>query len=141
MAAFQKFNSFVQNLANGSVNLATDTLKIMLTNTAPSPSANALYGDVSGTETVNGNGYTTGGLAVTGQASSQTSGVEALTGTGVTWTASGAMGAFRYAILYDTTPTSPLKPLVGYWDYGSSLSLTAGQTFAISLSSGILQVS
>ena len=141
MAAYQKFNAFVQTLANGGVNLATDTLKVMLTNTAP-VATNSLYGDISATELANGNGYTTGGVAVTGQTSSQTGGVETLAGSlpNPTWTASGSMGPFRYVVLYDSTPVTPLKPLMGFWDFGSSITLTTGQTFTVSIASGILQI-
>jgi len=35
MAAFQKFNSFVADLAQGVHNLNTNTLKIMFTDVAP----------------------------------------------------------------------------------------------------------
>jgi hypothetical protein len=142
MPAFNKFNALVQTLANGGIALAADTIKIMLTNTPPS-AANALYGDVSGTEVANGNGYTTGGQALTGVTSSQTSGTETVAASGtLTWTGSGGgMAPFRYIVAYDATATSPLKPLLGWWDYGSTLTLAAGQTFVFGVPSGLLQLS
>lgn len=138
MAAFNKFNAFVQTLANGTINLSSDTMKVMLTNTAP-VATNSLYADVSGTELASGNGYGTGGVAVTSQSSSQTGGIETVSGTlaNPTWTATGSMGPFRYAVIYDSTATTPLKPLIGFWDYGSSVTLTSGQTFTVSIASGI----
>lgn len=126
-AAYNKFNLTSQDLSEGVINFASDVFKVMLTNTAP-VATNHLYGDISGNELANGNGYTTGGIssAVTvGNAS----GTETWTATAVTWTASGSMGPFRYVVFYDTTPTSPLKPLVGWWDYGSSVTLNSGETF------------
>ena len=48
----------------------------------------------------------------------------------VTFTASGgAIADFRYAVLYNDTPTSPADALIGYWDYGSTVSLASGETF------------
>lgn len=133
MAAFNKFNQFVGDLANGKYNLASDALKVMLTNTAP-VATNAVYADVSGTELANGNGYTTGGAAVTTTSDTDTSGTVKVILQPVTFTsATGTMGPFRYAILYDTTPTTPLKPLIAWFDYGSSISLNgaSGESFQV----------
>ncbi len=53
-------------------------------------------------------------------------------GTDIVFTASGgAIGPFRYAILYNDTPTSPADPLIGYWDYGSSITLADTETFTV----------
>jgi hypothetical protein len=144
MAAFGKFNAFAQTLANGTINLATDTVKVMLTNTLP-VATNSLYADVSGTELANGNGYTTGGATCTVTSSTQTGGVEKyiVSAASPTWTASGSMGPFRYIILYDTTATTPLKPLIGWWDYGSAVTLSTTQTFTVQFdaTNGVLQIS
>src|SRR5271170_6775473 len=115
MAAFNKFNALVQTFANGTINLNTDTLKVTLSNTAP-VATNSLYGDISSNEVANGNGYTTGGVSVTSQSSSQTGGILSLTGTlaNPTWTATGSMGPFRYVVMYDNTATTPNKPLIGW---------------------------
>ncbi|CAM6004368.1 unnamed protein product [Sphagnum balticum] len=124
----------------GNLNLSSDVLKLMLTNTAP-VATNAVYADVSGTEIASGNGYTTGGATVTSPTSTNASGVQTVSGTiaNPTWTATGAMATFRYVILYDTTASG--SPLLGWWDNGSAVSLTTGQTFTVTASSGFFTLS
>jgi len=52
----------------------------------------------------------------------------------VTFTASGgSFGPFRYVVLYNSTPTSPLKPLIGYYDYGTGITVTSGNSFTVDL--------
>lgn len=138
MASFNKFNAFVEHLAEKVHNLGSDTLKVALTNTAPS-SANSTFSDI--TEISSGNGYTAGGTAATISSSSQTSGTYKLVLADVVFTASGgSIGPFRYAVLYNDTPTSPANPLIGYWDYGSSVTLADTETFTVDFdaSSGVL---
>lgn len=131
MAAYNKFNAFVGYMAEGKMVGSTDAYKVMLTNTAP-VATNSLYGDISGTELANGNGYTTGGAAVGTISDTNTSGtVKFVASADNVFTATGSMGPFRYAVFYDTTPTTPLKPLVGWWDYGSSITLASGETFTV----------
>lgn len=129
MASFNKFNAFVEHLAEKVHNLGSDTLKVALTNTAPS-SANSTFSDI--TEISSGNGYTAGGTAATISSSSQTSGTYKLVLADVVFTASGGLiGPFRYAVLYNDTPTSPADPLIGYWDYGSSVTLADTESFTV----------
>jgi len=132
MAAFNKFNIFVQDIGNKVHNLSSDACKVMLTNTAPT-SSNAVFADI--TEITAANGYTAGGNAASITSYTQTSGTAKLIlADPATWTASGgSIGPFRYAVLYNSTPTSPAKPLIGYWDYGSSVTLAAGETFTVDL--------
>lgn len=141
MVAYNKFNAFVQNIVNGGMNLASDVPKVMLTNTLP-VATNSLYADVSGAEVANGSGYTTGGTAATVTSSTQTSGTLKWILVSVVFTASGAVGPFRYAILYDSTSTTPLKPLIAWWDYGSSISLASGDTFTVAFdgTNGVLTI-
>lgn len=134
MASFNKFNQFVADVASGVHQLQTGTthvLKVALSNTAPS-SANAVLADI--TQVASGNGYTTGGVSVGTITGAQTSGTFKLTGgTDPVWTASGAGFTARYAVIYNDTPTSPADPLIGWWDYGSSVTLAAGETFTVDL--------
>lgn len=141
MSAFVKFNQFVEDLGKKVHDLDSDTLMVMLTNAAPDAAADAVLGDL--TEIGTGHGYSAGGVAVTTNAYGQTSGVAKLTGDDQTFTASGgSIGPFRYAVLYNATPTSPLKPLIGYWDYGSSITLADTETFTVDFdgTNGILQL-
>jgi hypothetical protein len=141
MAAFNKFNQFVEDAAHAVHDLKTGTthvLKVLLTNTAPA-ATNAVRADL--TELGAGNGYTAGGISVGTITGAQTSGTFKLVGgTDPVWTATGSMGPFRYAVLYNDTPTSPADPLIGWWDYGSSITLATGETFTVDLdqTNGIL---
>lgn len=127
MAAYNKFNAFVENLAEGVHDFANDTLKVMLTNSAP-VATNSVRGDL--TEISAGNGYVAGGTASAITNSSQTGGTYTATPTDVVFTASGgSIGPFRYVVFYNDTPTSPADPLVAWWDYGSSITLNDGETF------------
>jgi hypothetical protein len=138
MASFNKFNAFVEAVAEKKHNLGSDTLKIMLSNTAPS-SANSVKADI--TEISAGNGYTAGGATVTITSSAQSSGLYKLIGNDVVFTATGAVGPLRYAVFYNSTATN--QDLIGWWDYGSSVTLASGDTFTVDFdaTNGILQLS
>lgn len=86
----------------------------------------------SATELSTSGGYTAGGVNATVTSSAQTAGVFKLTlaaPASPTWTASGGGFTFRYVLLYNLTRTQ----LIGYWDYGSSVVLVAGDTFTPTL--------
>jgi hypothetical protein len=138
MANYNKLNNFVDWISKGALNLSSDTLKVMLTNTLP-VATNSVYGDISGSEVTNGNGYTTGGGSTSPTLTNAT-GTEKLVCSNVTWTASGAVGPFRYAVLYDSSAAT--KALIGWWDYGSSINLASGDTFTVSFdqTNGTLQI-
>lgn len=126
MATFNKFNSFVEAMAEKVHNLGSDTLKVALTNTAPI-AGNTVLANI--TQIANGNGYTTGGTAASTTSSAQTGGVYKLVLGDVVFTATGAVGPFRYAVLYNDTATN--DELIGWWDYGSSVTLANGETFTV----------
>ena len=128
MASYNKFQVFTKDLIEGKHNFASNTFKVMLTNTAP-VNTNSIKGDL--TEISAGNGYTAGGTATT-ITSSTSSGVAKVTGTDVVFTASGGtIGPLRYAVLYNDTQTSPAKPLVAWWDYGSSITMNDTETLTV----------
>lgn len=137
MATFNKFQSFVEAVCEKVHNLGADTLKVALTNTAP-VNTNTVLANI--TQIANGNGYTTGGATVTTSSSSQTSGTYKLVLADVVFTATGAMGPFRYAVLYNSTATN--SELIAWWDYGSSVTLASGETFTVDFdaTNGVLQL-
>lgn len=140
MAAFNKFNSFVEDVAEKVHNLGSDSLKVVLTNTLP-VNTNTILANI--TQIANGNGYTTGGAAASISASAQGSGTYKLTLADVVFTASGgSIGPFRYAVLYNDTPTSPVDPLIGWWDYGSAVTLAEFDTFTVDFdaTNGVLTI-
>lgn len=128
MAVFQKFYPFVEDVAEKKHDLGADTLKVMLTLVAP-VATNAVKADL--TEIAAGNGYTAGGNTATITTSAQTLGTYKLVlADPATWTASGgSIANFRYAVLYNDTAAS--KNLIGFWDYGSTVTVHAGETFKV----------
>ena len=129
MASYTKFNQFVEDLAKKVHNLNSDTLKVMLTNTAPS-SANTVLANI--TEITPGNGYPAGGSAATFVSGAQSSGTYKLVLNDVTFTAAGgSIGPFRYVVFYNATPAA--GPLIAWWDYGTSITLTNGNSFTVDL--------
>jgi len=139
MAAFQKFHSFVEAVAESKHNLGSDTLKVMLSNSAPAATDN-IKSDIS--EISSGNGYTTGGNTAAVVSSAQTGGIYKLVlADPTTWTASGgAMGTFRYAVLYNASATN--NELIGFWDYGSAVTLADGDSFTVDFdpAAGVLTI-
>jgi len=125
-SSFNKFQSFVEALAEKVHNLGSDTLKVVLTNTTP-VATNTQLSNI--TQIANGNGYTTGGATATTSSSAQSAGTYKLVLADVVWTASGAMGPFRYAVLYNDTATN--DELIGWWDYGTAITLASGETFTV----------
>jgi hypothetical protein len=101
---------------------------VLLTLTAP-VATNSVKADL--TEIAAGAGYSAGGLAVTVTSSAQTSGTYKLVGSDVTFTSTGAFANFRYAVLWNDTPTAPADPLIGFWDYGSTVTLATGESLLV----------
>jgi hypothetical protein len=127
-------------MAEQVVNLGSDTLKVALTNTQPAVTDTVL---ANITQISNGFGYTTGGTTATQSSSAQSSGTYKLVIADVVFTASGgAIGPFRYAVLYDDTPSSPADPLIAWWDYGAPITVADGETFTVDYdaTNGVLQL-
>jgi len=124
MASFVKFNPFVEALAEKVHNLGSDQLTIALTNTAPS-AANSVLTDITQISYTNCSSRN-----ITTSSSSQTSGTYSLVTADLTLTASGGtVGPFRYVVMYNDTSAS--DNLIGYYDYGSSITLNDTETFTI----------
>ena len=140
MATYNKFQQFVEDLAEKVHNCGADLLKVMLCLTAP-VATNAIKANL--TEIAAGNGYTAGGTAPSITSSVQTTGTYKLVLADVTFTAAGApMANFRYPVLYNDTPTSPADPLIAWWDYGSTVTLLDTEVFTVDYdpSTGVIQL-
>ncbi len=88
------------------------------------------------------NGYSAGGTVIGSTAYSQSGGVATLSGSNVVFTASGGtIGPFRYIVCVNVSAgTTATRPLVGWWDYASNLTLNDGETFTVNHSANILTI-
>jgi hypothetical protein len=123
MATYQKFNSFVEALAEKVHNLGSDQLVVALSNSAPVASNTVLANITQITYT------NISSRNITTSTSSQTSGTYSLVVNDLVLTASGSVGPFRYVVIYNDTATN--DELICFADYGSSISLNTGETFTV----------
>lgn len=134
MAAYNKFNAWAENMVEVA-NLGTDQFVIALTNTAP-VATNSILADLTQISYTN---LSSRNLTTAG--STQAGGVYALSLNDLVLTASGgAVGPFRYVVVYDDTPTSPADPLVAWFDYGSSITLADGEQITIDFGANLFTV-
>jgi hypothetical protein len=146
MTAFTKLNGFVENLAEGVHNLGSDQLVIALSNTAPGsesspPTASTAACILANVTQVSYTNCST--RNITTSSSAQSSGTYKLVLTDLVLTASGgSVGPFQYIYIYNDTPTSPADPLIGYWDYGSAITITDGNSFTCDFdgTNGVIQL-
>lgn len=134
MAAFVDFDIFIEDLHSAvhDFNAAGDTIKGYLTNTAPNVATHAVKADLAGiTEQ---NGYTE---FDTQNDLSQSSGTATISGVDHTVEATGAVGPFRYLVLFNSTTAAKTNPLISYYDYGSSISLSNGEDFVVDVLTNI----
>jgi hypothetical protein len=135
MAVFNKFDSFVEAVAEKVHNLGSDQLTIALTNTAP-VAGNSLLANITEITYTN---LSTRNL--TTSASSQTGGLYKLVVNDITLTSTGgSTGPFRYVVVYNSTAAG--GPLIGFFDYGSSITLLSGESLTVDFDqvNGILTI-
>jgi hypothetical protein len=133
-ASYNKYTAAIEPMLEGS-NAGSDTWKVALAATINSADTTFTPGT---TDLATGNGYTAGGNTATVSTAAQTGGTYKLVlSSPAVWTATGAGFTFRYAILWDSTTSIP----VGYWDYGSSQVVAAGETVTVTLdgTNGVFQ--
>jgi len=140
MASFNKFQDFVEQLGKGVHQLHSGghTLKVYLSNTAPSASLHAVKADLAEIAMTNEANHGAGGGDIQNDFT-EAGGVGTLTGVDVVFQATGGpVGPFRYVVLYNDTPVG--DNLIGWWDYGSSITLNDGESFTVNFGASILTV-
>ena len=133
-ATYNKYTAAIEPMLEG-MNAGTDVWKVALASTINAADTTFTAGT---TDLATGGGYTAGGNSVSTTSATQTSGTYKLVlGSPSVWTGSGAGFTFRYAILWDSTTSTP----VAYWDYGSSQAVAAGETVTVTLdaTNGVFQ--
>lgn len=131
MATFNKFNAWAETMVEGA-NLGSDAFVVALTNSAPS-ATNSVIADITQISYTN-----LSSRALTTASSSQSSGTYTLAFNDLTLTASGAVATFRYVVIYDDTIAG--DPLVGWYDYGSSVTMANTETFVIDFGASVLSL-
>ncbi len=127
MATFNKIEVFVANLGIAKVHdFSADLLECYLSNAAASGSADEVKADLL--EITNENGYTA--PEDTQNTASEATGTLSVVGIDIVITATGSVGPFINTVLMNTTPSSPLDPLIGWWNR-SSVTLANTDTFTI----------
>lgn len=142
MATYVAINDWLANMVENA-DLESDQFVIALSNTAPGSESTPPTGDGAGVlANVTQISYTNlSSRNLTTSSSSQTGGTYSLVLADLVLTASGSVGPFRYVYIYDDTVTAPADPLVCYYDYGSSISLAASETFTIDFGTELFTVS
>ena len=133
MATFIFFDDWKRYTGDGGVEYDSDSFVMYLSNDAPIVATDGLKSEV--VNITEQNGYSETVLTITWAETAGGSGIWRFANNAdVSWTAAGgSFGPFQYVVVYDTTPTTPLDPLVGYWDVGSATTITDGNTFTVDL--------
>jgi hypothetical protein len=140
MATFNKFFDFVDQLlqAKHDFSAAGHVFKVYATNATPDQTADTIKTDLA--EITPQNGYPSGGSDIQNTLS-ETGGTATVGGTDVVWTAAGgSFGPLAHVVLFNETQTSPVDPLVGWWSYGSSITVLSAETLTIDFSAAVLTV-
>lgn len=132
MAAFNKFNKFTEDVLNGVHNFSTNTFVIALTNVAP-VATNSVLADLTQISYTNLSSRTLTGVSV-----SQTGGVSTVNVSDLVLTASGTVGPFRYAAIYNDSTAS--KNLICWYDRGQSETLLSGDTMTFDFPNAIFDL-
>ncbi len=138
MATYNKIQQFVEDLAEKVHDLGADALTVALTAAANAPVAtNSILSNLTEVAYTN-----LSSRVISTNTSAQTSGTYELNLTDLVLTASGAVATFRYVAIYNDTPSSPLNPLIMWYDHGSNVTLADSETYTIDFSdaNGLLQI-
>lgn len=129
MASFNKFQDFVEQVLKAKHDFSAHTFKLALSNSAP-VATNTILANI--TQISATGGYSAGGYTLAGVTLTETTGTAKVVITDLTITASGgSVGPFRYLVIYNDTATSPADALIGWYDYGSALTLATGESLTV----------
>lgn len=134
-STFTIFDEWGNYLGKKVVDLTADTFKVVLTNTAITKAGSQVLADLT---KITANGGAEKTVTCTWAETAGSSGIWRFSvGADQVWTATtGGFGPFRYAVLYDDTPSgTPTDPLIGYWDYGSAITVNDTETFTLDVDS------
>ena len=126
MATYNKFQCFLKDFVDGKHDFTTDTLKVALSSAANAPSASA---DVKLADITTIAAPAVDNATLTTSSSGWAAGAFTVVVPDLTMTASGAVGPFRYVIIYNDTAAN--KELICFFDYGSEVTLASGDTFKL----------
>ena len=142
MATFTFYQDFKEQLGKAVHNLSSHTIKVALTNAAPNVSTHTVLADITQISTSGGyTGGAGGGVALSGVSYTESAGTGTFIATDTVITATGgSIGPFRYAVFYNDTATSPADALIGYVDYGSSITLADTESFTLDYTTSIFTV-
>jgi len=135
VVAYNKIEQFVLDLGLKVHELNADVIKVYASNTPPSASLDLIKTDIL--EITVENNYPSGGSDTTNTYTEAT-GTGTLAGMDVTWSATGgSFGPLQYVVLYNDTPTSPVDPLIAWWDRGSAVTINDGESFTVDFGASI----
>jgi hypothetical protein len=133
------YNSLVEDIANGNVDLASDTFKMILVTSTYTPDKDThnRLDDVTN-EVANGNGYTTGGVTVATTVTLDTANDRVTVGFAAgSWAA--ATITARAAVVYKSRGgAASADELVFYNDFGGDVS-SSGGTYSVGASTITIQ--
>ncbi len=133
MPPFNKFQSFVEAVAEGKHNFETAVLEIALSNTEPVVTDDVLA-DIAEIAYTNLSARTLANIS-----SGQTAGVYKLDADNKVLTASGAVATFRYVVIFNQSASN--DELIAWWDKGATVTMADTETFTINFdAAGILTI-
>ena len=141
MAAFNKFDQFALDLAITSHVLTTagSQLMVIFSNTAPVAATGVDRTSI--TEIAYTNITSPPPRDVANIGSETPAGTWDVAGTDQVFNATGAVATFQYVVLYNETATAPTADrLIGWWDYGSGVTLANGESFTVDFGASIFTI-
>lgn len=123
-----RYDHTIHRFVSGA-NAVGDTYKLILTTALTFNASHTTLAGITYTEVANGNGYTTGGITLSGVEITQVSAGSKFDAADGSWTASGAGMAASGALLFNDTDSG--DPPVVAIDFGETKTADAGTDFKV----------